>query len=328
MLELNGLHFPVNYAPEFIWVSDIQYYDGSLLSEYRTHNLDSYVFHWCDCTEELNRWLVIRASKRSVYELKSGLIGIKEFLLDRSLDSNAYILDIAIDDEIRNVTYVRLENIPEDYLPEDNVLIIPSLMPTIEKTTYPVIIDNHWETDELSEFPRKFMDAYVLIEKSLEEDDDLNPITTAQWQEGLSSRTFYHDMKKANHILNINAIQYASPGYIQFSADRNIGLLVKKNVDNYMQNKEEIEATFHRLSTYLKDNRLNKQDVTPDDLQNEWLREHGEQLMVHFSHPTWLWISNHTENVFKAVKVSMSYYRRIKKLSEYIEKGKAVFAII
>lgn len=325
MKSIDGINMDLEYLPEFEWVEDIQYFDGTLTAEYRTKTGEIYVLQWCDCTADRNRWLAARVNRRSLYELTSGLITLRNFFEKRTLDRNFYILDIDQDDQIQKAYMVHLEKVSQEYLPEEGVFISPELLPDKESTSYPVLIDEFWSEKELAEFPRKFIDAYSLIHKyAFDSDDEM--LTNYPWKGGYSSTALYSMLRdKLKRSLGINAIQYASPGFVQFAANRDIALLVKKNVDDYIKNKDLIDEAFRNISNYLSENDLNDERAKLDSSQEEWLEKKGERLMQFFSEPTWQWMTQNTPDVFRAVKVSMSYYRRIKPLSKYVNSNMAVF---
>jgi len=50
--------------------------------------------------------------------------------------------------------------------------------------------------------------------------------------------------------------------------------------------------------------------------------------MDFYQQPTWEWINGVSPDVFRAVKISMSYYRRIRTLSGYVDAEKVSFAKI
>jgi hypothetical protein len=324
MFELTGLTLSTNYLPNFKWVEDIQYFEGSLLSEYVDDKDDVYLFYWCDCDDLLNRWLVSRISHRSLYQLTSKIITIKQCIEEKVLDNYYLILDIESNDTIRNSKFIKFDNLPVDYLPEEGQYIDESLMPNTNKNSYPIIIDNYWKTQELTDFPRKFMDIYSIIK----EFDNQTTIDADRenWNSGISSRNFYQDLRSSNRNLEIEAIKYASPGYIKFSADRNISLEVKKNLEIYIHNRTNINALFTEIYQYIKINELNENGINPTQLQLEWLEEKGNELISFFEKPDWEWIKNNAEDVFRSVKLVMSFYRRIKYLANFIISGRAVFS--
>ena len=148
-----------------------------------------------------------------------------------------------------------------------------------------------------------------------------------KWDGGLSSQAFYNNLRQENKDLKIKAIQYASPGYIQFSIEREIGLLVKENIDNYIENKAEITSTFRMLERYISHYELNKKESKDlIDTHKYFFMEKGFELMKYFSEPNWSWIVKVSEDEFKAIKTAMSFYRRIVFLSKRVLDKRAMFA--
>lgn len=328
MKKFNGINIPVSYLPSFEWVRDLQYYEGSLISEIKTKKGELYIFIWCDCSEHLNRWIAAKTTKRSIYLLMSGVISIRKFLNIYLLDDNVYLLDINEKFEPENATYLHLNELTNNYLPKDGVFLSKELIPNSSNYEYPVLIEKYWTSEELALFPRKFMDAYSLIQKYISSSKNKkSPITDLPWNGGGSSVSFYSDLRnELGKSLGVNAIQYASPGYFLFKGNRKIGVLIQKNLQLYIDNKESIDMKFNQISSYLRDHELNTENVELTKNQEEWLKNNGESLMNNFTEPNWDWIYKSTDNVFIAVKVAMSFYRRMKPLSEFVGSNRAIFS--
>lgn len=335
MINIDGIELTESYIPRFQWVRDIQYFEGTLTAEYSTENGDLYVFHWCECNNSLNRWLAVRTNRRSLYLMTSGLVSMRDFFENHILDSNVLILDITSNSVLFSAKLTHLSSVANEYLPEQNEYIESELIPgNSSLKEYPVLIDKQWTAEQLAMFPRKFMDAYALVTEFVKDKAsnptcnwaNLRQFTNSPWLGGGSSSTFYSDLRnKIGRYVGIDAIQYASPGYIKFHADREIGLLVKKNLEQYLLNKVSVDAEFSALLIYLRDNDLNKDNAVITTIHNQFLEVHGQRLMQHFSEPTWDWVLNGSPDVFRAVKVSMSYYRRIKPMSEFVENEMVKF---
>lgn len=338
MIDIDGIHITEEFLPGFTWVADIQYFEGSLLSEYKTSQGDTFVFLWCDCSDRFNRWLVGRTSQRSLYLLTAGLVGTREFFESNLLDNNVYIIDSDGEDNIHSAYLTHLDSVASHYLPVPETYISLSLMPQESVSNYyPVLIDGDWDTKELTEMPKKFLDIFSLISRfkataqltqsSLAQ--TASNITNAPWKGGFSAAFFYEKLRKDFcPDAGIDAIQYASPGYIKFSTDRAISLLVKKNLDIYNNNKKDIDRDFASSTVYLRDQKLNEPDSVPsaDDLRV--LGQFGENLMSYFSEPSWSWIQSNCPDNFIAIKVARSYVTRIRSLDKYVQEGKAIFAQI
>jgi hypothetical protein len=53
-------------------VRDLIYFDGPLLSHFKHPKGDDYLYYWCDCDEQANRWMVLRVTETSILWLTSG----------------------------------------------------------------------------------------------------------------------------------------------------------------------------------------------------------------------------------------------------------------
>lgn len=328
MNDIRGLIITKEYLPSFEWVRDIQYFDGPLLSEYKTNTGDTYIFHWCDCSENLNRWLAVRVSKRSLLELTSGLLSIHEALTVKNQENTSIILDIDDNVDIAEAKLVSISDLPTSYLPKKEVTIDPELFHDYDGSVYPILIDGEWDSDDLSMIQRKFIDIYSLIVNFV--DQRKQNFSDHPWKGGFSSVNFFHDMRNALIFKpDIKAIHYASPGYIEFRAKRNISLKIKYNVDKYIINKEEINKYYAELSNYVRDEEFNKMDnveLTPQ--QENTIKRLGQGLLQHFTDPTWEWLQNKSSSTFKSAKIAKSYCNRIKDLASFIEDNRAMFAEI
>lgn len=331
MKNLEGINIPKEYLPKFNWVRDIQYFDGPLLSEYVTDSNEIYAFYWCDCSDVYHRWLAVRVTKRSLLELISGLVSIYDFLIKRSQEPNLYVLDFDSDGEVGNSQLVNINNIPNSYLPEKDEIIDPVLFEDYDKDIYPVLIDGKWETEELAYIPRKFIDLYSLLQNYKKPKKTTSEkMVDMPWKGGFSAVNFYYYLRSSLLIKpEIKAIQYASPGYIEFFADRETSLIIKRNIDRYLSNKEIIDTVYSNLSKYIKDEEFNKMEtVFLTKEQEESLMQFSKNLLEHFTDPTWEWVLDNSSDVFKATKISRSYCKRIMDISSFILSERLVFAEI
>lgn len=323
MLDINGMTFKKDFLPKFLFIKDLQYFEGTLLAEYQTKKGETYVFHWCDCSDTLNRWLVARISKRSLLQFESGLSTLHDLLYRDNLDETYYILDIDTNQETQKCFLVQKESLDIEYLPEEDTFILPELIFDENENSYPILIDKNWNTEDLASFPRKFIDICLLLKTSI---NGMRISNDGKWDGGLSSQAFYNSLRQKNKDLKIKAIQYASPGYIQFSIEREIGLLVKENIDNYIENKDKITSTFKILENYISHYELNKKESKDFiNTHKDFFMEKGAELMEYFSEPNWSWIVEVSEDEFKAIKTAMSFYRRIVFLSKRVLDKKAMF---
>lgn len=332
MDKIDGLKIPSNFLPLFEWKKDIQYFEGPLLSEYTTNKNETYAFHWCDCSDDLQRWMVVRVSPRSLLELTAGLITIRELLIDRSQDRAPLLIDMNDDDEIIFSQRVQIQDLPVEYLPKKDVFISSELFENYNAKVYPLLLNGDWNSDQLALVQRRFMDTYALLSQHTKRAADTEKkILDFPWKGGFSSLHFYNELKKGiRNFISLRAITYASPGYIEFNADRSISLILKKNVDTYIANKEKTDHIYKNLSNYISEEKFKdtEEKVVLNKKQEETLEKLSIDLLDNYSEPSWDWIREISSDSYKSTQITRSYYRKIKELSGFVEDGRLSFAEI
>lgn len=329
MNKLNGWRIDEEFLPKFEWVKDLQYFDGPITSQYKTTAGENYVFHWCDAAGKLNRWIAVRVSTRSLLELTSGVISIYELLTEKNQERAPLIIDISEEAKMEEARYVHLEDLPESYLPEEDALLDPDFYTESDDHIYPLLLDGDWETDDLGEVQRRFYDVYSMHYTAKDEQVQL---PKSPMRGGYSFVNLYNLLK--SHIPNIhmprmNAVHYASPGYIKFDAKRTVSLEVKKHVDLYIVNRNTIYRSYQLIGEYIKLEGLNDEGRAPLTYeQSQRLTVLAKNMMQFFDSPSWEWIMNNTQDEFKAAKIARSYCKRLDYFSRLIHEKKLKFAEI
>lgn len=321
MNNLVGFEVDEKFLPNFKWKRDIHYFDGPLLSEYTTDTGDIYIFHWCDVDTNLNNWLAVRVTRRSLIEFTSGLLSTYELLTKRNQDKNPLIMSIDNNGHMVKAKYVPYQSIPEEYLPETDAFVSPYLMPNTENNHYSVLLNGEWDTETLVKIQRRFLDLYALMFQSRFE---RVKIPSPPMKDGWSSYHYWSSFKQSiPEYFGLNRIVYESPGYIEFTATHNICLTVKKNIDRYMTNKNLIFFQYTRIKKYINDHNLNDKNAsTINDEQSTALSEMSKVLLSSFDRPTWEWLNGNMDSTFKASKAALFYIDRLKFMSDLIEQGK------
>ena len=63
MKEIGGFTIPDFPISGLKHIKDLLYHEGPLLSQYSHPSGDTYLFHWCDCDDLRNRWMVLRVNE-------------------------------------------------------------------------------------------------------------------------------------------------------------------------------------------------------------------------------------------------------------------------
>ena len=107
-------------------VRDIEYFDGPLLSLFQDRDGQPWIYYWCDCDEQHNRWLMFRSTLTEVVAYmkrdKSLLDLIRSGGEHYAIDCRSY--------EPEHVLRIKLDaSWPDDYLPEPDAFYEEALRP-------------------------------------------------------------------------------------------------------------------------------------------------------------------------------------------------------
>lgn len=112
MEKIKGLKNPQFSLEDLTHVTDLIYFDGPLLSHFKSKTGGDYFYYWCDVDENYNRWLVFEVE--NLYQYLTGEVSLRELIEDAN---PIYIVDI--DDDLQYHRNIRLAgSLPESYLPD------------------------------------------------------------------------------------------------------------------------------------------------------------------------------------------------------------------
>lgn len=308
-------------------VCDLIYHDGPLLSHFKhSKKGDHFLYYWCDCDDKVNRWMVCRVSETNVLRLVNRFVPLNFVIPKSCQDDFVYFVDLNNSGSPAKVTLTPIKNIPPDYTPEAGAYLGEDIQKLwIAANTYSVIIEKGFTMPELSEFPRRFTQAYAFLYLLM----ILKPshISGHPWRGGFSSMHFYKDIVDSipgEERPALDAVQYASPGFIRFKSI-NEEVITKLNsliVENI--NRSDREDAYSELATYIRKNGLN--EIRSED-DPRWSNHDGNLstmavvLLKQNNIPNADLFLSATNRPFEAAKVSMSFVKRLRKLASYDSDG-------
>ena len=107
--------FPLNLT----YIVDLSYFDGSLLSVFKSEHGDFYIYNWCDVDDQFNHWLVFRVKRKSLIKYLERELSFRDLVLS-PIDGFQYLLEIDDDLDVKNIYVVQPHNLPESYIPGKN----------------------------------------------------------------------------------------------------------------------------------------------------------------------------------------------------------------
>jgi len=115
---------PVGYRIEslpytdLVKVQDILYVDGPLLSHFKDEYDNDYLYYWVDYDEKENRLLIVKSTKKDLYNYLSGGISLRKLITQ--LDSTfVFLVDQDTNEVNVNVFMLNAYSLPEEYLPDE-----------------------------------------------------------------------------------------------------------------------------------------------------------------------------------------------------------------
>lgn len=122
-------------------ISDLQYYDGPLLSHFVDEKDNNYLYYWVDYNTDCNRWLVWKTSINQLYGYLHGKTTLLEVILAPNKD---FIYSVDLDRELNytSVWAIELDQIPTEYLPEEESFFMDDIPEYYQKELDVISVNN------------------------------------------------------------------------------------------------------------------------------------------------------------------------------------------
>jgi hypothetical protein len=113
-------------------VGDLVNYEGPLMSLFSNQKGELYLYHWCDCDESHHRWLVYPVTLNQLINYLNRKLTHYQLIMGNRV---AYAVDLDGDAEVHNLTRLPTAEIPEDYLPDKEILHDDEDCPHLDQIT-------------------------------------------------------------------------------------------------------------------------------------------------------------------------------------------------
>lgn len=295
-----------------IWKRDLIYFEGPLLSEFSSITGEVYLKYWCDCNDEFNRWMFFKIKEQDRLRLVLGEKSIYEVITHQP-DSFVFFSDENSNDSLYKM--VMATEIPESYIPEkDSFLDIEDYQE--DSNLISLVFENEWEFKALQDVYRKFTQVYDFLFVSNKANGNLG--ATMPWQGGFSTYHFYNKIKEfipKKQQIKLNAIHYASPGYMKISSENEIANLALIAIQDYSQNKSTIDTNYLELGNRIRELELNR--LTPDFAISAFSADslclqYYSQLKDDLVGVDQAWLNSFVRTDFERCKMLMGHFRRVR----------------
>lgn len=211
----------------------------------------------------------------------------------------------------------------------------------MKSKSYKIIMDGAWSFEDLYEFPRTYIHIYSFLYSFIkpinnyDDEDDRLVITYSShpWKGGYSAVNFYNNLQhivSPKHRLKIKSIKYASLGWIELTAIVTISLNIKRIVLCFTEAAEEVNKLYNNIYKGMHDRKMMKIEAKRHSLkltkeQSDFAIESAQKLSNLLGFNNLDEMNKLTKNPLATLKILLSFSRKIKKLAEFENKGKAKF---
>lgn len=321
MLNLNGSPLKSLPITGLTWERDLLYFDGPLLSEFRASNNEKYLKYWCDCNESYNRWMYFRIKEEDRLRLVLGELSLLECIKNKSTSFVFFVDENEIKSEYQ---LVNLSEIPNDYLPETDAYL--NIDEYIEDSNVAsLVFEDNWKFDDLKEVYKKLTQIYDFIFVAKKQ---LGTSGGMPWQDGFSVMHFYNklkDMIPRPSKSYLEAIHYASPGYMKINVDSEIANVTFEAINKYKNEKKIIDQIYSDLYTRIKTLDLNNISLTnaiTEFSKDKDCQQYYKLLVQKLYCVESAWLDKFANTDFERSKILMAHTRRLKSFLNFIEDGR------
>lgn len=312
---------------EFSLVRHIEYFDGPLLSEFRTQSGDPYLFIWRTRDSEFNRWLVVRTTKRDIalYENLELTLG---GMMKRAVQ--AFLVDVDGDGVNKRWWSVVVDQLPPTYLPSGESWFDPDLRPTKgTKSGLSILIDGNWELQDIVDYPRKYRDVYsvtYLLGPGVSTGDVAVRESTFNYllEGGYVYHSFFTELAKAiphKDQTRVRVFQYSSPGIIEMDLNKDIAAVVTARVRALRPVIEPAKTLYNTLYKWHRAQRA--LEPREPNMTTDQAKLVLRSLVAYMGFIDLERLERLTRDLGQTVSVVLACFRRISTLIDFEVKGLA-----
>jgi hypothetical protein len=200
-----------------------------------------------------------------------------------------------------------------------------------------------WSLHELYEYSHVFTQVYSLVFylDSLREgvvepegwgiDDEEPMLGSFPWRGGYSAVNFYRRLEARvpkDQRPQVRQIEYHSPGFMELLLDHQSAITIAILVGAFMKNADRLVGFVRKVYETLHDMKLMNIEAKRKSLelsreQIEYLKFANRELEELLEVPKAMQVGELAPNELAKLKINLSLYRRVRRLAEYQEEGKA-----
>jgi hypothetical protein len=299
--EFNAISLKGRLPVDLELVRDIEEFDGPLLSEFRSSKGETFLYYWCDCDETANRWLVVRTPPQDLFRYLVGRTPLRSLIRD-CRDRFLYVVDLDEGSVLLDAWFVYADKLPDNYLPGPNSCRQPGA--GIDPDFQDVYVDQKWDYEQVAEYPRSYLQAYAFHTAFGQGGDPGTLSVDYHLTSGWIFHTLFERMRSnaPSHMrASLEAVAFASPGYLRFRVNPTIAEGVRSAVARYLSHRAELRQAIDELRDWTNGHR----DLEDADA-GALIRKAAETVGV----DGWA-LLRHVDTTQHAGKVLVSYLGRL-----------------
>lgn len=204
---------------------------------------------------------------------------------------------------------------------------------------YKIKIDERWSLEDLYVFSRTYEQVYFML-YSIHPDSGAgdseriqNAYRAFPWKGGYSAVNFYDQLKYVappKKRPQIRQIKYASPGFIELILLLFVARHVAKTVKHIASALGDCNSVYNQIMKDMQERKLlridaKRKQLLLDSEEMAAVEHHADSAARLLGFPNHQSITERTSNPYVTLKILLSLYRRVRKLAEFQNKGKADF---
>lgn len=229
----------------------LEYFEGDILSQYKATNGNGlYLEKWCDRHENTTRWLVVRSDHRSLAEYLAKKISMFT-LLTNSSDGGGFIVD-RVNGVNTSVYAVRLENLPNLYMPLEDAFHDEELRPNWAMVPQSFLVSENWDAELFARAEKKYREvaAFAYFANFSPAKKLPSTILSYYYDGGFAVSTAYRQMRGSvparSRVASVGVLA-SSPGVLTLEAPAEIANHIVDTLSD-LKNHGEIFKQLHQWS--------------------------------------------------------------------------------
>lgn len=346
LIKLIGESIPKkqSFLGKLIFVTNVIYFDGPLLSLYKNSFNDNFLVAWVDGDQKRNRWMTIKVSTCDLYAYINKKISLKSIYGK----ANEFVFFHTSSSSKQTSIYkVLAENFPKKYYPSedsffDDEIISEEFINLFSENLidYELRLDsNKWYLNDFENVTKLFRAIYCFYYHLAQMKNFELVVRNYQWQEGVNANSMFGRLRRLippAHQLKVKEIQYASPGHIKLQVLGSVTEIMRNSLRNIcvLDKQLESKAWYVEARSFLK----KQGEIVNAKLPQEEDRENNVNASVHnlalgeidvflslyrleLSRELHDYLKNSQKFALGFLKAVLSFHRRVMALSQYVERG-------